>query len=176
MAAVIYTIGHSNHPIDVFINLLAKYDIETLVDIRSNPYSRYANQYNKELIQKAVEEIGIEYLYLGQSLGGRPDYASFYDEEGNIVYDKIRKSPEFQHGIERLLKKSNDYLTAIFCGEEDPTNCHRRFLIGKTLLQRGLKVCHIRGDGSLQEEKQLAPCSILKDRDKLLPLFDCWGH
>lgn len=175
MAAVIYTIGHSNHSIDVLVNLLAKYDIEVLVDVRSNPYSKYANQYNKESLQKKIEEIGIEYLYLGKFLGGRPDYAIFYDQAGYILYDKIKQSSEFQQGIDRLLKKINNYNTAILCGEEDPTDCHRRFLVGKTLMMHGIKVYHIRGDGSLQEEHQLAPCSILKGKDRQLSLFDCLG-
>lgn len=175
MGSAIYTIGHSNHPIDVFITLFGKYDIEVLVDVRSSPYSKFASQYNKESIKKTVEEIGIEYLYLGEFLGGRPDSAIFYDKAGNILYDKIKQSSQFQQGIERLLKKVNDYKTAIFCGEEDPTDCHRRFLVGKTLSKHGIIVYHIRGDGYLQEEKDLVTSSIYKGKNRQLSLFDCLG-
>jgi uncharacterized protein (DUF488 family) len=174
MAGVIYTIGHSNHPVAVFINLIGKYDIEVLVDVRSNPYSKYASQYNKEPLQKSIEEMGIKYIFLGQHLGGRPDNALCYDKEGHILYDKLKQSPQFHEGINRLLKELNNFKTAIFCSEEDPTDCHRRFLVGTALIKHRIRVCHIRGDGSLQEENDLAACSLLKGKDRQLSLFDYW--
>ena len=47
----LYTIGHSNHSIDRFIQLLDENGIMILVDVRSAPYSRYNPQFNKEDLQ-----------------------------------------------------------------------------------------------------------------------------
>ncbi|MHA1292798.1 MAG: hypothetical protein ACTSQJ_09050 [Promethearchaeota archaeon] len=36
---VCFTIGHSNHQIDNFLQLLKKWNVEYIIDIRSVPYS-----------------------------------------------------------------------------------------------------------------------------------------
>ena len=45
---IIYTIGHSTHPIDEFIELLKIYGIKMVVDIRTIPRSRYNPQFNED--------------------------------------------------------------------------------------------------------------------------------
>ena len=47
----IYALGHSNYPFDKFIEILKKYNINCVVDIRAIPYSKYNIQYNKEFFQ-----------------------------------------------------------------------------------------------------------------------------
>ncbi len=68
----ILTIGHSNHDVIAFLEILNRHNVEVLVDIRSDPYSRYASQFNKSDFERQVEAAGITYRYSGAYVGGRP--------------------------------------------------------------------------------------------------------
>jgi uncharacterized protein (DUF488 family) len=155
-AGAVWTIGHSNHPLEHFLALLEQHRVEVLVDVRSSPYSRYAVQFNREAIRPALQERSIQYLYLGDLLGGRVEDDRLCDDEGRVLYGQVAQSPGFCQGIERLLTGIRQYRVAILCGEEDPTECHRRLLVGRVLQQHGVRVEHIRGDGRTQSEDQLA--------------------
>ncbi|WP_373027523.1 DUF488 family protein, partial [Sulfurimonas sp.] len=48
----IYTIGHSIYEIEDFVELLKQNQINTIVDVRSTPYSKFAPQYNRETLKK----------------------------------------------------------------------------------------------------------------------------
>jgi uncharacterized protein (DUF488 family) len=153
---VVFTIGHSNVPQEAFIALLKSHDIEVLVDVRSAPYSKYVPHFNASALKPAVVGAGIKYLYLGRELGGRPRERRFYDAVGHVRYDCIAESPEFHEGIERLLRGIREHRVALMCNEEDPRECHRRLLVGRVLAERGVTVLHIRGDGRIQTETELA--------------------
>src|SRR5919202_4042675 len=150
----LYTIGHSNHPLDTFIGLLEAHDIQVLVDVRSQPYSKYTPHFESRQLKAAVTSREILYLYLGKELGGRPDGAEFYDADGYVRYDLVAQSPLFLDGIARLEQIIHRYRVAVMCAEEDPAGCHRRLLIGRVLAARGTTVLHIRADGSLQREEE----------------------
>ncbi|MDQ2809879.1 MAG: DUF488 domain-containing protein [Chloroflexota bacterium] len=152
----IYTIGHSNQPLDEFLRLLLLHRLEVLVDVRSAPYSKYTTQFNSAPLKTSVTAAGCKYLYLGDELGGRPKGAAFYDAEGHVRYDRVAESPLFLAGITRVETGIARYRVALLCSEEDPTGCHRRLLVGRVLTGRGTTVCHIRGDGRLQAEAELA--------------------
>jgi len=151
----IFTIGHSNLDLEAFIKLLKDNDIEVLVDVRSNPYSRFASQFNKVSIQKTIQANGMKYLFLGKELGGKPEGTDFYDSDGYVLYSRIADSPLFAEGIERLIKGIKKYRVAIMCSEENPINCHRRLLVGRVLSDKGIQVLHIRGDGRIQSEDDI---------------------
>jgi uncharacterized protein (DUF488 family) len=171
-ATAIWTIGHSNHPLATFLDLLARHRIAALVDVRSSPYSRYASQFNREAIQPALQRLGIQYLYLGDLLGGRTEDQRFYDDDGRVLYGELARSPAFRKGIERLLERLVQSRTAILCGEEDPTNCHRRLLVGRVLQERGVRVVHLRGDGRAQTEAELAAEEKFRKTKGQLSLFE----
>ncbi len=99
-----WTIGHSNQPIETFLDLLAKHQIAVLVDVRSSPYARYASQFDKEAVQYPLHTREIKYLFLGDLLGGRAEGDEFYDSAGHVLYGKVAQSPKFQQGIDRLLE------------------------------------------------------------------------
>jgi len=120
-----------------------------LVDVRSSPYSRHNPQFNRETFQRALELVGIEYVYAGQHLGGRPNDPSCY-EDGRVQYGLIADKPWYQAGIDRLLDIAQERSCAIMCAEEDPLHCHRHHLVAQTLLERGVVVWHIRGDGRVE--------------------------
>ncbi len=149
-AVTIYSVGHSNQPRDAFIALLQRHGIQSLVDVRSAPYSRYVPHFNRPELEYVVERAGMRYLYLGDELGGRPPGDEFYDDEGYVLYYRAARAPFFLHGLERLTDEGALYRTAVMCSEEDPTNCHRRLLIARVLEERGVSVLHIRGDDRIQ--------------------------
>jgi len=147
-----YTVGHSSHSPEHFIELLQRYRVEVLVDVRSAPYSRYSPHFDRESLRDLVTAAAIKYLYLGDVVGGRPKDETFYDLEGHACYAKVAESVEFLGGIERLEHGADDFRVALMCSEEDPAHCHRRLLIGRVLIERGGELQHIRGDGQLQPE------------------------
>ncbi len=173
MSNQVLTIGHSNHPIDVFLTLLRDHHIEAVVDTRSHPKSKYAPQYDGARLRQTLRESGIEYIYLGKELGGRPDGAYFYDANGHVFYDKVAESGLFLEGMLRLENEIHKFTLALLCSEENPSVCHRRLLIARVLRQRGFAIHHIRGDGRVESEEEL----MIKEADTAvddvqLALFD----
>jgi len=75
-AAEVFTVGHSNHPPETFLDLLRRHAIEVVVDVRSSPYSGYAGHFNKEPLENLLRSAGIKYLFLGDVVGGRPQGAA----------------------------------------------------------------------------------------------------
>jgi uncharacterized protein (DUF488 family) len=155
----LYTVGHSSHTPEHFIQLLQQHRIGVLVDARSAPYSRYSPHFDREFLRDLVTAAAIKYLYLGDVIGGRPKDETHYDFEGHARYAKVAESPDFLSGIERLERGADDFRVALMCSEEDPAHCHRRLLIGRVLIERGAELLHIRGDGELQTEAQVAAAS-----------------
>jgi uncharacterized protein (DUF488 family) len=151
----VLTIGHSNHQISRFLDLLKSHAVQVVVDARSQPYSEYATHFDQKPLKKALEEEGIRYVFLGSELGGRPDGDDLYDEEGHVLYDRVAETPLFQEGLSRLEKGIREYKVAMLCAEENPAACHRRLLVGRVLLDRGIQVDHIRGDGRIQTEDEV---------------------
>ncbi len=157
----IFTIGHSNHSLENFLALLQRHNIQVIVDIRSQPYSQYVPQFNRDEFEAAVQRDGVIYLFLGRELGGRPDGEEFYDAEGYVLYGRLVESRLFLQGLARLEEglRKNCYI-ALMCSEEDPTECHRRLLVARVLVQRNIEVRHIRGDGSLEIEPDRIPIQM----------------
>lgn len=166
----IYTVGHSNHSLEKFFGLLAAHGIEVLVDVRSQPYSKYATHFNKAELKQATVEHGLKYLFMGKELGGRPDNTSLYDEaDGHVDYTQVASSPLFLEGIERLEKGCEKYRVAIMCSEEKPHNCHRHLLVGRVLAERGINVQHLRADGSAQSQHDIANLVVTGDPNYVQP-------
>ena len=151
-----FTIGHSNHEFSAWLALLRRHAVKVVVDTRSSPYSKYVPQFDKELMQRSLEQAGIRYLFLGAELGGRPANPGYYDAKGRVLYSRLRDDARFQAGIARLENGMERYRVALVCGEEDPAHCHRRLLIGRVLIERGHTMQHIRGDGRLESDETVA--------------------
>jgi uncharacterized protein (DUF488 family) len=147
---MIYTIGHSKHPIDRFINLLRKQGIEALADVRSTPYSRFNPQFNKERLQTALKGAGLRYVFLGEELGARSKDPECYDERGRLSYTRLAATDLFRHGLDRLVAGMRDHRIAIMCAEREPLECHRTILVARELEKLGAPVTHILQDGSLE--------------------------
>jgi uncharacterized protein (DUF488 family) len=156
----ILTVGHSNHPIERLVELLKQHAIDVLVDVRSQPYSRFATQFNRETLAASVTDAGLQYLFLGEELGGRQLGKIADHQERIAAYECIAAQPAFQQGIERVLAGSQQYRIALLCAEEDPTECHRRVWITRALRERGAEVQHLRGDGHLDADDALGDIGL----------------
>ena len=165
---IIYSSGHSNQTVEQLLALLRQHAIEALVDVRSAPYSRYASQFNQRELQATIREAGLQYVYLGKELGGRPADENLYDAEGHVNYEPLSRSALFREGIERLKRGAGQYRVAMMCSEEDPTDCHRRLLVGRVLRDEGVEVLHIRGDGRLDREDDLPETPLDQPRQPSL--------
>jgi uncharacterized protein (DUF488 family) len=166
----LFTIGHSNHSPDRFQRLLSEHGIEVLVDVRSSPHSRYVEWADRSRIGEVARAAGAKYLFLGEALGGRPSQAEYYDDAGHVLYGRVAKSADFCAGIERLCQGAQRYRVAIMCSEENPATCHRRLLVAKVLLEEGVTIGHIRGDGRCEVESKpidLSEGSLFDDEESL---------
>ena len=145
----VFTVGHSNHPIERFEELLQMNGVTAVADVRSAPYSRFSPQFNKEDLAAWLRDAGIAYVFLGRELGGRSDDPSDY-ENGRVRYDRLAAKPTYESGIERVLHGASEKRIALLCAEKEPLDCHRTLLVARTLTGRGVSVEHILADGSLE--------------------------
>ena len=151
----IFTIGHSTHPLHRFIALLQQHKIAALADVRSKPYSRTNPQFNRADLKKALNEVGILYVFLGKELGARSEDPACY-EQGKVQYGRIALTEQFRYGIGRLHEGMNKFRLTLMCAEKEPLECHRTVLVARHLAERGVDVHHIHADGRLESQAELS--------------------
>jgi len=151
----IFTIGYGARQLDEFLAVLQAHHIQYLLDVRTSPYSRYKPEFSKQALQAFLENNGIRYLFMGESLGGQPKAASCYTD-GKVDYDKLAQQPFFREGIGRLQAAScQRQRVVLMCSEGKPESCHRSKLIGKVLAAEGLEVLHIDETDTLRTQGEV---------------------
>jgi uncharacterized protein (DUF488 family) len=150
----VYTIGHSNHSIEKFLELLAAHAIEAIADVRSHPYSRFNPQFSLKRLSTSLEEAAIAYLFLGRELGARSDDPAVV-VDGKVDYGRLAKTPRFEEGLARVADAAASARVALLCAERDPLECHRAILVCPELAARGVDSRHIREDGRLESRVEL---------------------
>ena len=161
----VFTIGHSNHAAEVFLRLLQRHGVEEVLDVRTSPHSRFNPQFNRKILQAALAETGVEYVFMGGELGGRPADPWCYDGEGRVQYDRLAATDAFKEGIQRVIQRAGQRRMALMCSEKEPLDCHRTLLIAQVLSAKGIAVAHILADGTL--EGHVAAMDRLLDRFRL---------
>jgi uncharacterized protein (DUF488 family) len=150
---VVYSIGHSTHPIETFLSRLTGHEIALLVDVRSFPRSRRWPQFNQDELKASLETARIAYQWLA-ALGGRrrSDFATSphmaWEHRAFRAYADYADTPSFAAGLKRLTGLAKARLTATMCSEGLWWRCHRRIL-SDHLTIRGWEVRHIMPDGKL---------------------------
>jgi uncharacterized protein (DUF488 family) len=166
----ILTIGHSRHSWERFTALLGGAGVEVVADIRTAPRSRFSPQFNKDAMATALAARGIEYIFLGKELGGRPQSQTLYTD-GVADYEKMAASPEFRLGLDRLMESAARRSVAAMCSEADPLDCHRCLLVGRALAKEGVDVRHILASGAIvthaEIEERLLSLENLAEADLL---------
>ena len=165
----IYTVGHSTHSVEYFIELLQEYAINCIVDVRSIPASSYNPQFNKAALSFLLKKHHIIYLHFPEEFGARHNDPNLLDEDGKVDFEKVRQSDNFKQGVDRLKKGlEKGYKIALMCSEAEPFDCHRFAMISTYLDQIGFEVKHILKDKSVKSNIQLEN-QLLKKYDKKIP-------
>lgn len=167
----IYTIGHSNYPYNKLIEMIKKYNINCVVDIRETPYSKYNVQYNKEDFHKSLKKSGYIYIYMGKEFGAKRLNPASYTLEGYADFEKVIKEDIFLNGIKRLKNGCNlGYRIVLLGAMQDPIRCHRSILMGRILRKEGFEVHHIVHEGHIDDERYIENSLLEKyfsDRNQL---------
>lgn len=147
----VLTVGHSNLDIGAFVGLLVAHSVHEVVDVRSQPYSRYVPHFNREQLQQALDQAGIGYSFAGREFGARSPDPEAYDDDGRVRYSALRST----HGFERRMLEVIEMTRAgrrqaLLCTEADPADCHRAVLVAHAIHESGTAVQHIRTDGTLE--------------------------
>lgn len=155
-ARKIYTIGHSTHPIEKFIQMLQSLGIELLVDVRRFPGSRYMPQFAGEALQRSLAEAAIDYLHM-PALGGRRTPAkdsknTAWRNAGFRGYADYMETEEFAQAMEKLQDLALKKPAAYMCAEAFYLKCHRS-LMSDFLKAKGWEVLHITGVGKATEHQ-----------------------
>ena len=159
----VFTIGHSSHSLEEFLELLASHGVTAVADVRSAPFSRFCPQFNRDALSAALKDCGIRYIFLGQELGGRSADPACY-RDGQIEYELVARTSSFRDGLARIVDGAARHRIALMCAEKEPLDCHRTLLVAPALAARGVAVAHILADGELEPHE--------KTLDRLLEQFD----
>lgn len=141
------TIGHGNRTAAEFVDLLRRNGVHRLVDVRAFPASRRHPQFARDALQHALVDAGIEYVWAGETLGGRRRPTA---DSPNVAlrnasfraYADHMMRPAYQAALENLIAGARERSTAIMCAERLPWRCHR-YLIADSLVTHGVAVRHI---------------------------------
>ena len=157
--AIIFTIGHSTKPIEEFIALLQSNGVKSVLDIRTIPRSRRNPQFNSEALEASLGAAGIDYLHL-KALGGLR-----HAKKGSVNlgwrnasfrgYADYMQTEDFESGLERAIRISQEKQCALMCAEAVPWRCHRS-LVADALTTRGISVEHILS-GSKRRPHEMTP-------------------
>ncbi len=163
----IYTVGHSIYELEDFLRLLRKNDVNTIVDVRSTPYSKFAFQYNREPLQQYLKQNDIYYIFMGDLLGARYEDKNLLFDDGKVNFKKVQETKIFQDGIERLEKGiMKGYSISLMCSEKEAFDCHRFGLISEFIKNNlaNIDIKHIYPNKILSQQD--LEISLLKKYDK----------
>lgn len=142
---------------------LNSFGIKYVVDVRSTPYSKWSPQYNRAELKRLLLSYNIDYVYMGDCIGGRPTDLSCYDEKGRFDYAKMAAIPSFKKGLNRLVTANEKQIPiAVMCSESDPMMCHRSKLIGRELYDKNKIVMkHI-----IAPKQYITECEVVTELTK----------
>jgi uncharacterized protein (DUF488 family) len=145
----LFTIGHSNIPLDRFITLLQQAGVDMVVDVRSVPHSRWCPWFSQNQLAPRLAAEGLSYAFEGDALGGRPrDEQLFRDSAAD--YEAMAKRPYYQDTLARVAAEARRSRICLMCAEREPLDCHRCLLVARSLAEHGLTVGHILHDGPIE--------------------------
>jgi uncharacterized protein (DUF488 family) len=145
----LFSIGHSNIPVDRFVTMLREAGVNTVADVRSVPSSRRFPWFSKTNLEAHLARDGIAYAAMGDSLRGRPRDDRLY-REGVADYEAMAREPQYQADIDRLIDAATRSRVCLICAEREPLDCHRCLLVARSLAERGCAVGHILHDGTIE--------------------------
>ena len=126
-----------------FAGDLKAHEIDVVADVRTNPYSKFSPEFDRENLSQALKACGLKYLFMGDELGARPSDRGCY-VNGAVDYDKVQDADFFKKGLDRVQTGlGKGFTIALLCAEKDPIDCHRNILVARALSKRGVQVRHL---------------------------------
>jgi uncharacterized protein (DUF488 family) len=170
VSKTIFTIGHSNHSKEYFLDLLQCHQISVVADVRSIAASRYNPQYNGKQLNEFLNQNNIMYLHLPNAFGARQTNPIVLDENNQVDFEKMRQSTMFKNGIKALMDVYNqNHNIALMCAEADPLTCHRFFMVAVSLVELGFEIKHILKDKTYMLHRELEEELMKKFAKKIQP-------
>lgn len=164
---MLLTIGHSNHPVERFLDLLQAAGVGLLADVRRNPWSRRNPQFNSAALEESLSDRNIRYWHFGALGGMREPRADSPNtailDDGFRGYADHMSGAEFQSALGELITLSEEHRVAVMCAEADPRDCHRSFL-ADAAVARGCEVMHLLADGTRRPHEVSALARIASER------------
>ena len=149
----LFTIGHSNHPIERFLDLVQSAGITAIADVRTVPFSRRFPWFSAKRLPDHLARKGIAYVSLGDALGGRPDDPSLL-RDGIADYQAMAQRDGFRAGLDRVSDGARRFRVCLMCSEREPLDCHRCLLVARALAERSMTIGHILADGTIEPHAQ----------------------
>jgi uncharacterized protein (DUF488 family) len=172
---IIYTVGHSTHQLDFFLELVKSVEINCIVDVRSVPASAHNPQYNQESFKNFLKFNHITYLHFAEEFGARQRDYDLLNNESILDFEKVRKTRIFNRGLERIWQGVNQgFRIALMCSESEPLDCHRFSMVSIGLENDGFDVMHIFKDKTLKTNLDLEK-ELLKKFEKKIPQPDMFN-
>ncbi|MDR1182884.1 MAG: DUF488 domain-containing protein [Bacteroidales bacterium] len=166
---IIYTVGHSTHELDFFLELIKTVEINCIVDVRSLPASAYSPQYNQNSFKNYLKDNHITYLHFAEEFGARRTDYDLLGDDGKLDFEKVRKTSLFNRGVERIWQGiDKGFRIALMCSESDPLDCHRFSMVSIGLENNGFNVLHLLKDKSIKTNLELEK-ELLKKYEKKIP-------
>jgi uncharacterized protein (DUF488 family) len=151
----IYTIGYSTFKLEEFVSILKKYNIKCLVDVRSNPKSKYFKDYDKQNLEKILKSNNIYYRNYKEEFGARQENLVYF-KKGYLDFSQYVKSERFKRGMEKIEAGiALGYSFVLMCAEKDPATCHRSIMVGRDFSENGFTVKNILSDKSYETQEEL---------------------
>lgn len=152
---MIYTIGYGNRSPEQFVDLLKRYGVACLFDVRSYPFSQHQPWFSRDRLGDLLRQHSIQYVWLGHLLGDKPIEPGFYTR-GRLDYMKYRASDAFKQGLLQLQSAWNAQVRfALMSQTLRPQMCHRARLIAEALTERGIDVAHVDEAGHLLHQRHI---------------------
>src|SRR5690606_16535639 len=143
MGEPIYTVGHSNRPIEEILEILGQSGISHLVDVRRQPGSKRYPWFNQDELPTSLEQAGIGHSYSAGLTGRRPaskkvprEINAWWQNRSFHNYADHALSDEFTEALDELRREASKTRLTVMCSEAVWWRCHRR-LIADHLLARG---------------------------------------
>ena len=166
----LYTVGHSNHPFDRFVEILDTFEIDLLADVRTVPKSRKWPHFHTEQLARSLPSHGIRYAHMPGLVGWRrpaPDSPNGAWHNASFRgYADYALTAAFAEALDSLVEVAGRQPTAIMCSEVLWWRCHRR-LIADRLVNAGWTVQHI-GSDARAEVHRLAAFADPQDDGRVL--------
>lgn len=155
----IFTIGHSTHTLQEFLDMLGKQQIELVIDVRKLPGSNRYPQFNRDNLRSALAESGIDYRWTEGLTGRRPvsrtvpfEVNAWWQSRSFHNYADHALGKEFANAMEQVHDLADGQRLALMCSEAVWWRCHRR-IIADHLMARGNHVSHIMGQDQVVDAK-----------------------